>query len=218
MSNLEEPAKVLRLVAPEAAALARAVEALERGRLIAFPTDTVYGVGAHGFFPKAVQDLYAIKGRPGHMPIPLLVPDAATVELLCEEIPASAWAIMERFWPGALSLVLRRASIVPDAVTAGGPTVAVRMPDQPLICRLMRQLGAPLAATSANPHGRPAPVAASQVQRWLGGRLSLILDGGHCPGGTASTVVDMTTSPPAILRHGPVSAEMLSEAGLLTGD
>ena len=191
-------------------ALDRAMEALFRGDVIAFPTDTVYGVGAHAFLPQAVAHLYAVKERPGGMAIPLLLSGAQDLSLVCADIPALAWELAGRFWPGALSLVLRRAPAVPDAVTAGGPTVAVRVPDLPLVRELCRRLGAPLAATSANRHGWPPPVAAAEVQTALAGRIPLILDGGPCLGGVASTLLDLTVSPPAILRPGPVTAEQLA--------
>jgi L-threonylcarbamoyladenylate synthase len=178
--------------------------------LVAFPTDTVYGLGAHAFQPAAVARLYAVKERPARLPIPLLLPDAAALSDVCTDIPSLVWQLAERFWPGALSLVLRRLSRVPDAVTAGGPTVAVRVPDHALVRELCRRLSAPLAATSANRHGQPPPVAASEVEAALSGRIPLILDGGPCPGGVASTVLDLTVSPPVILRSGPVTTEQLA--------
>ena len=188
----------------------RAVAALRRGEPVAFPTDTVYGVGAHAFSPEAVQRLYLVKERPAHLPIPVLLPDARVMETVCADVPPLAWEVAARFWPGGLSLVLRRAPMLPDAVTAGGPTVAVRVPDHPLVRELCRCLGAPLAATSANLHGWPDPILAAEVQAALGGRISLILDGGPCAGGVASTVLDLTVSPPLILRRGPVTAEQLA--------
>jgi L-threonylcarbamoyladenylate synthase len=191
-------------------AVDRAVDALRQGEVIAFPTDTVYGVGAHAFLPQAVARLYVVKERPAGMAIPLLLSGAEAMLLVCAEIPALAWEIAGRFWPGALSLVLRRAPAVPDIVTAGGSTVAVRVPDSPLVRELCRRLDAPLAATSANRHGWPPPVTAGEVQAALAGRLPLVLDGGPCPGGVASTVLDLTLSPPAILRPGPVTAEQLA--------
>ena len=191
-------------------AVDRAVDALQQGKVIAFPTDTVYGVGAHAFLPQAVARLYVVKERPAGMAIPLLLSGAEAMLLVCAEIPALAWEIAGRFWPGALSLVLRRAPAVPDIVTAGGSTVAVRVPDSPLVRELCRRLDAPLAATSANRHGWPPPVTAGEVQAALAGRLPLVLDGGPCPGGVASTVLDLTLSPPAILRPGPVTAEQLA--------
>jgi L-threonylcarbamoyladenylate synthase len=191
-------------------ALEQAVEALRRGGLVAFPTDTVYGVAAHAFLGRAVARLYTIKERPGSLAIPLLLPDALAMEHVCVDIPPLAWRIAERFWPGGLSLVLRRAPVVPDVVTAGGPTVAVRVPDHSLVRALSRSLDAPLAATSANRHGQPAPTTADEVEAALGGRIPLILDGGPSPGGVASTVLDLTVSPPAVLRPGPVTAEELA--------
>ena len=191
-------------------AVDRAIEALLRGEVVAFPTDTVYGVGAHAFLPQAVAQLYAAKERPAGMAIPLLLSGVEAMRLVCADIPPLAWEIAERFWPGALSLVLHRAPTVPDAVTAGGSTVAVRVPDHPLARELCQRLDAPLAATSANRHGWLPPVTAGEVQAALSGRIPLILDGGPCPGGVASTLLDLTVSPPLILRPGPVTAEQLA--------
>jgi L-threonylcarbamoyladenylate synthase len=206
--SLEYATVCLSAEAPDA--VDRAVHALRRGEVIAFPTDTVYGVGAHAFLPHAVARLNAVKERPAGMAIPLLLSGAEAMSLVCEDIPALAWEIVEHFWPGALSLVLRRAPAVPDAVTAGGTTVAVRVPDHPLVHELCQRLGAPLAATSANRHGWPPPVTSGEVQGALAGRIPLILDGGSCPGGVASTILDLTVSPPIILRSGPVTAEQLA--------
>lgn len=192
-------------------ARARAVETLKQGNLVSFPTDTVYGVGAHAFLPEAVARLFVVKDRPLHLPIPLLLPHASAMEGVCIDIPSLAWKLAERFWPGALSLVLSRASTVPDTVTAGGSTVAVRVPAHSLVFELCRQLDAPLAATSANRHGQPPPLTADEVEAELGGRIPLLLDGGPCPGGVASTVLDLTTSPPTLLRTGPVTLEQLAD-------
>jgi L-threonylcarbamoyladenylate synthase len=191
-------------------AVEQATKALQRGELVAFPTDTVYGVGAHAFLPEAVLRLYAVKERPAELPIPLLLPDAKAMDSVCAEVPPAAWRLAERFWPGGLSLVLPRAPIVSDAVTAGGDTVAVRVPDRALVLELCERLGAPLATTSANRHGQASPVTADEVLAALGGRISLILDGGACPGGLASTVLDLTTMPPRILRAGPITAEQVA--------
>lgn len=209
--------ETLCLAAWDPGAVQRAVDALRSGQLIAFPTDTVYGVGAHALLPEAVQGLFAVKERPASQAIPVLLSEAAMLDQVCTGIPPLAWHLAERFWPGALSLVLRRSPAVPDAVTAGGETVAVRVPDHTLVCALIRELDAPLAATSANRHGQPAPVTAAGVQAALGGRIPLIVDGGPCPGGLASTVLDLTVSPPAILRPGPVTAEQLSAVVPLRG-
>ncbi len=209
--ELELPVNTVRLAVPSDEALSAAVRLLADGKLVALPTDTVYGVGAHAFLQDAVARLYLVKERPAHLPIPLLIPDPEAMETVCAEIPVLAWRLAKEFWPGGLSLVLRRTVVVPDAVTAGGDTVAVRVPDQSFVRDLCRQLGAPLAVTSANRHGRSDPVNASEVEAMLGGRVSLILDGGTCPGGVASTVLDLTESPPALLRAGPVTAEQLAE-------
>jgi L-threonylcarbamoyladenylate synthase len=204
--------ETLSLCAEAPGTLRKAVDILRRGELVAFPTDTVYGVGAHAMLSAAVEQLYVAKGRPSHRPIPLLLSDAAAMEAVCADIPDLAWRIAERFWPGGLSVVLHRATTVPDAVTSGGATVAIRVPDHSLVRELCRKLGVPLAATSANRHGRPPPVTAGGVLESLGGRIPLVLDGGLCPGGMASTVLDLTVSPPVILRQGPVTADLLAEA------
>jgi L-threonylcarbamoyladenylate synthase len=200
----------VRLSATAPGVLDRAVDALEHGEVIAFPTDTVYGVGGHAFLPRAVARLYAVKRRPPGRAIPLLLPGVAALQDVCVDVPAVAWDLAERFWPGGLSLVLRRSPAVPDAVAAGGATVAVRVPDHALVRTLCKRVGAPLAATSANLHDGPAPISAGDVETALGGRISLILDGGPCAGGVASTVLDLTSTPPAILRAGPITAEQLA--------
>ncbi len=205
------PIETLILPATAGDALARAAAVLRNGGLVAFPTDTVYGVGAHGFLPEAIAGLYRVKERPLDQPIPLLLGSAADLSAVCVDIPPIAWSLAERFWPGALSLVLRRAPIVPELLVAGGATVAVRVPDQPLVRALCRELNAPLAATSANRHAQPPPTTAGAVSEALGGRISLILDGGPSPGGVPSTVLDLTVSPPVILRPGPISASALSQ-------
>lgn len=188
-------------------AIDRAVSVLRQGGLVAFPTDTVYGVGAHAFDPQAVAQLYEVKKRSRSKAIPLLLADVAGLVLVAEPIPPLAERLAERFWPGPLTLVLPRRTVVPDVVTAGGHSVAVRVPDHSVARALIAALGAPLATTSANRSGEPSPVTAEEVMAQLGGRIDLILDGGACPGGVSSTVLDMTASPPVVLRLGPVSAE-----------
>ncbi len=206
----ESPGETLCLSTQVPEAVPRAVSALQVGQAIAFPTDTVYGLGAHAFLPQAVASLYRIKERPAHLPIPLLLADIEEMDHVCQQVPAVAWKLARQFWPGALSLVLRRAPLVPQVVTAGSPAVAVRIPDHALVRQICRQLGAPLAATSANLHGRPSPLTAAEVGSMLRGRLPLILDGGPTAGGIPSTVLDLTASPPVILRPGPVTAADLA--------
>jgi L-threonylcarbamoyladenylate synthase len=190
--------------------LEQAVDRLRRGDVVAFPTDTVYGVGAHAFQAEAVARLFTVKDRPVEQAIPLLLPDVDALRQVCVDIPAAAWELARRFWPGGLSLVLKRAAAVPDVVTAGGPTVAVRLPDHDLVRDLCRRLGAPLATSSANLHGERPAVTAGEAAAALRGRIPLILDGGPCPGGVSSTVVDLTVWPAVVLRAGPVTAEQLA--------
>jgi L-threonylcarbamoyladenylate synthase len=208
--NTDLAVESVRLKIEVPGALDQAAELLRRGGLVALPTDTVYGVAAHAYLAQAVARLYQVKERPTHLAIPLLLADAAMMETVCLGVPPIAWQLAARFWPGGLSLVLRRSDRVPRVVTAGGPTVAVRVPDHALVRELCRRLGAPLAATSANRHGQPNPVTADEVEAALGGRVPLILDGGFCRGGVPSTVLDLTVSPHVLLRRGPVTAEALA--------
>jgi len=188
-------------------AIVVAARILAEGGLIAFPTDTVYGVGVHAFQPDAVERIYVAKIRPWDKAIPILLAQADDLALVAERITETTWLLAERFWPGGLTLVLPKKANVPDVVSAGGPTVAVRVPNHPVPLALMAALGTPLAATSANLSGRPSPVTAWEVETELGGRIELILDGGQCPGGIPSTVLDLATDPPAILRAGAIAVE-----------
>jgi len=190
-------------------ALAQAVAVLRAGGVVAFPTDTVYGVGAHAYQPGAVARLYTAKVRPEGKAIPLLLGDAADIERVSRDLPRLTQRLMDAFWPGALTLVVPRNPGLPDIVTAGGPTVAVRLPDHPLPRALARALGAPLAATSANLSGQAEAASAADVLAQLDGRIDLLLDGGHCAGGIASTVLDLTVQPPAILRQGALNPGLL---------
>jgi len=192
-------------------AMAEAVRILSAGGLVAFPTDTVYGVGAHAFQPQAVEKIYAAKIRLRDKAIPLLLSTSNDLSLVAESIPPVAHLLAERFWPGGLTLVLRKRAIVSDVVSPG-PTVAVRVPDHAVTQALIAALGAPLAATSANLAGNPSPVTAQEVVGELAGRIELILDGGPCPGGIPSTVLDLTTDPPTILRSGAIAEEDISFA------
>lgn len=186
-----------------------AADILKAGGLVAFPTDTVYGVAAHGFLPEAIQRLYMAKERPHTKAIALLLADAGDLHRIARNIPEGTLLLAERFWPGALTLIVPRADNLPPILTAGGDTVAVRMPDHPVALSVIATAGAPLATTSANLSGGPDPITAGDVMRDLGGRIELILDGGACPGGVPSTVLDLTTEPPVIRRVGPISREML---------
>lgn len=193
-------------------ALEKASQLLKAGGLVAFPTDTVYGVGADAYQPQAVERIYQVKRRPLAMAIPLLIDNAEDLHMVAEPIPDVAWALAKRFWPGGLTVVLYRKPEVPDIVTGGGPTVALRVPDHPFALRLIQAVGAPLAATSANLTGRPDPRTAEEVMGYLEGHIELIVDGGRCPGGVPSTVIDLTETPPAAVRFGAISREELEEA------
>ncbi len=184
---------------------------LRRGELVAFPTDTVYGVGAIAWDAAAVGKLYTAKLRSLDKAIPILLADPADLALVARDLPPAALRIAERFWPGPLTLVVPKAARVPAEVTAGGDTVAVRIPDHPLARDLIRAAGAPLAATSANLSSQASPITAADVAAQLGDRIAMILDGGRCPGGVPSTVVDITGPTPRILRAGPIQlAQMLA--------
>jgi L-threonylcarbamoyladenylate synthase len=182
----------------------RAAALLRAGELVAFPTDTVYGVGALAWDAAAVARLYEAKLRPADKAIPILLAEPQDLELVARNLPPAAMPIAAHFWPGPLTIVVPRAARVPDEVTAGGDTVAVRLPDHELARALIRAAGAPLAATSANLSGHPSPVTAADVAAQLEGRVALIVDGGPCPGGVASTVLDLTGAEPIILRPGPI--------------
>lgn len=190
-------------------ALAAAAELLRAGELVAFPTDTVYGVGAIAWNAAAVARLYTAKLRSSDKAIPILLADLADLALVARDLSPTALRIAAHFWPGPLTLVVPKASRVPAEVTAGGDTVAVRIPDHELARALIRAAGAPLATTSANLAGGASPVTAAEAQAQLAGRIALILDGGRCPGGVASTVVSLTEEEPTILRPGPVTLEDL---------
>lgn len=192
----------------------RAVALLQAGELVAFPTDTVYGVGAIAWDEAAVEKLYSAKIRAGHKAIPVLLADPADLLLVASDLPPAALRVAERLWPGALTLVVPRNRRVPDVVTGGGDTVAVRVPDHDAVRALIRATGAPLATTSANLSGEPSPVTAADVAVQLSGRVSLILDGGSCPGGTPSTILDLTGEAPAILREGPLTLADIEAAML----
>jgi L-threonylcarbamoyladenylate synthase len=190
-------------------AINEASRVLQDGELVAFPTDTVYGVGAHAFQPAAVEKIYQAKGRPSTRPIPLLLASASDMTSVALEVPRLAWLLAERFWPGGLTLVLKAAPHLPQAVIAGGSTVAVRQPDHQVPLALIASIGAPLAATSANRSGDPDPLTAAEVEGYLAGRIALILDGGPCQKGVPSTVLDLTVTPPRVLRQGAIHPEIL---------
>ena len=184
------------------ASLARAVAALHAGKLVAFPTETVYGLGANALDPDAVRRIFAAKGRPASNPVIVHVASIEQVALIASDWPDDADRLAAAFWPGPLTLVLPRRPEVPDVVTAGGPTVAVRIPSHPVALRLLAMLGLPVAAPSANRSNHLSPTTARHVFDDLNDRIDLILDGGPTSGGIESTVVDVTIRPARLLRPG----------------
>ena len=184
------------------ASLARAVEVLRAGGLVAFPTETVYGLGANALDADAVRRIFAAKGRPATNPVIVHVATIEQVALVASDWPDDAARLAAAFWPGPLTLVLPRRPEVPDVVTAGGPTVAVRIPAHPVALRLLEALGLPIAAPSANRSNRLSPTTAEHVYADLNGRIDLLLDAGPTSGGIESTVVDVTTRPARLLRLG----------------
>ncbi len=176
---------------------------------MAFPTDTVYGVGALAFDRIAVESIYTAKGRPVEKAIPVLIGEVGDLEKVALEVPKVALKLADHFWPGPLTLVVPKRLELPDAVSADS-TVGVRIPDHPFARSLLRITG-PMAVTSANLSGSPNPTTAAEVFTQLGGRIPLILDGGTVPGGIPSTVVDCTGAEPKILRNGSISHKQILE-------
>lgn len=185
----------------------RAAAILRAGGLVAFPTETVYGLGAVAFDETAVARIFEAKKRPRFDPLIVHVCEPDALARLTADVPAAARTLIARFWPGPLTLVLPKAPGVPDLVTAGLPTVAVRMPRHPLALELIRRTGMPLAAPSANPFGHVSPTTARHVLDHLAGQVDLVLDGGPCPVGVESTIVSFAAATPALLRHGGLPQE-----------
>lgn len=188
----------------------KAARILRRGGLVAFPTETVYGLGANALDAKAVRRIFKVKGRPPRNPLIVHVASVRQVESLVSRLPGEAKRLMRRFWPGPLTIVLPKSPRVPKVTTAGLTTVAIRMPNHPLARKLLRRAGVPVAAPSANRSGRPSPTTAQHVIDDLGDRVDLVLEGGPTKYGLESTVVDLSRRPPVLLRPGAITAEQLS--------
>ncbi|HLO03903.1 MAG TPA: L-threonylcarbamoyladenylate synthase [Symbiobacteriaceae bacterium] len=202
------------LVSPEAPseeAIAPAAAALKAGHLVAFPTETVYGLGANALDGAAVAQIFAAKGRPADNPLIVHVADRSALGQVVREIPPKAIALMDGFWPGPLTLVLPRQEAIPTEVSAGLATVGVRMPSHPIALALIRAAGVPIAAPSANRSGRPSPTSAEHVLEDMVGRIPWVLDGGETGVGLESTVLDLTVDPPVLLRPGGVTVEQLQQ-------
>lgn len=185
---------------------------LKAGGLVAFPTETVYGLGGDGMNPEAAEKIYAAKGRPSDNPLIIHIADPGDVDHIARDIPESARKLMEWFWPGPLTMIFHKKENVPLSTTGGLDTVAVRMPDHQAALMLIRESGVYIAAPSANTSGRPSPTRASHVIEDLSGKIEAVLDGGPVGIGLESTIIDMTEDTPVILRPGYITREMLSEA------
>lgn len=196
---------------PDEKMMAEAGQLIRSGKLVAFPTETVYGLGANALDPEAIARIFEAKGRPQDNPLILHLSAQSEIDRFVSDIPAIARDLMSRFWPGPLTLVLHRSALVPDVLTAGLDTVAVRVPAHPVARALIRAAGVPVAAPSANLSGKPSPTQAKHVIRDLSGRVDLVLEGGDSRIGLESTVLDLTTEPPTLLRPGGVTLEMLQE-------
>lgn len=179
------------------------------GGLVGIPTETVYGLGANGLNPLAVDRIFQAKGRPQDNPLILHIPESSWLERYCEDIPEAAWRLAKRFWPGPLTMILRRKPIVPDVVTAGLDTVGMRCPAHSVCRAVIQAAGVPVAAPSGNLSGKPSPTTARHMLDDMDGRINAILDGGDCQVGVESTIIDLTCRPPRLLRPGGVPLEEL---------
>ncbi|QXM07377.1 L-threonylcarbamoyladenylate synthase [Crassaminicella indica] len=193
------------------AQLEASAQVLRSGGTVAFPTETVYGLGANALDEKAVKKIFEAKGRPSDNPLIVHISKLNELDALVEEIPPNAKKVMERFWPGPITIILKRTDKIPDVITAGLDTVAIRMPSHPIANKLIEMAGVPVAAPSANLSGKPSPTKAEHVIHDLKGKVDVIISGGNCDVGLESTVVDMTGNIPMILRPGGVTKEHLEE-------
>ena len=199
------------LPASDPAALAEAARALRAGGLVAFPTETVYGLGAAAFDATAVVRIFEAKRRPAFDPLIVHLAETGDLPRVAAQVPQAAWRLAERFWPGPLTLVLPRVEGLPDIVTSGLPSVGVRVPDHPAARALIAAAGVPVAAPSANPFGYVSPTTAAHVAELLGEAVDLVLDGGPCRVGVESTIVSLLQDPPVLLRPGGVPREEVEE-------
>ena len=199
-----------KILQPTEENLLLAAEMIKKGELIAFPTETVYGLGADGLNVEACRKIFAAKGRPTDKPLSLHVSSIEMVERVAK-ISSTAEKLFKKFCPGALTIILQKNKIVPDFVTCGKSSVGIRFPENDVALRLITLSGTPIAAPSANLSGKTPPKTAQEVFSNLSGKIPLILDGGQCEFGISSTIIDLTGSEPKILRHGAISAEKIWE-------
>jgi len=191
--------------------LEAAAELLRRGELVAFPTETVYGLGGDALRPEAAQKIYAAKGRPSDNPLIVHIADIDALEELAYDIPEEAYRLADAFWPGPMTMILKKKACVPDSTTGGLQTVAIRMPSHEIARELIRVSGVYIAAPSANLSGRPSPTRANHVFEDMNGRIPMIIDGGACDIGLESSIIDLSTGVPTVLRPGYITPEDLEK-------
>jgi L-threonylcarbamoyladenylate synthase len=189
-----------------------AIAVIKKGGVVAYPTDTVYGLGASMTNTKAIERIFEIKGRPKGMALPLLLANREQIKQLVTNIPPTAWLLIYNFFPGALTIILKKSNAVPDIITGGGKTVAIRIPDHPVPIALIKGLGQPIVGTSANLSGHTSALTAEEVRMPLGDKVDMIIDGSACPGGIESTVVDLSSKKPMVRRLGAISLEQLQQS------
>jgi Sua5/YciO/YrdC/YwlC family protein len=187
----------------------QAVAILKNGGVVAYPTDTVYGLGACMTDIKAVDRIFQVKGRPKGMALPVLIADLKQIEEIVTEFTPAAKRLAEEFLPGALTIILPKSADVPDIITGGGKTIAFRIPNHPVPLALVKGLGKPIVGTSANLSGQPSALTADEVRKQIGDKIDMVIDGGKCPGGIESTVIDLSGEKPIIRRQGAIPIEKL---------
>ena len=192
--------------------LAPAAELIKAGKLVAVPTETVYGLAGNGLDPEAVEKIYEVKGRPSVKPLSLMVPGPEAMDIYCEDVPQAARALAKKFWPGPLTIIMKAKKYIPSIVLAGGDTVGLRCPEHKMTLELLRLAKVPFAAPSANPSGSESPKTAQRVYEYFNGQIEGIIDGGPCGLGFESTIIDMSRTPYKILRQGALPAEKIEDA------
>lgn len=196
---------------PQISKIRQAAKIIKSGNVVAFPTETVYGLGANALDSKSVKKIFIAKGRPSDNPLIIHISDSVDLKMLVKQIPHTAHKLINKFWPGPLTLVLKKSKKVPKITTGGINTVAVRMPENKIAQSLIKESGFPLAAPSANVSGRPSPTTAKHVYDDMNGKISMIVDGGKTKIGIESTVIDLTRKTPMLLRPGAITLEQLQE-------
>ena len=191
--------------------ISAAADILRQGGLVGIPTETVYGLGANALDAEAVNKIFEAKGRPQDNPLIIHIPGPQWLPRYCEDVPPLAYTLARKFWPGPLTMILKRKPIVPDTTTAGLDTVGVRCPDHQVTLSIIREAGVPVAAPSANTSGRPSCTTAADVMEDMEGKIDAVVDGGPCQVGVESTILDLTCTPPRLLRPGGLPLEALEE-------